>query len=61
MRLTRGQVRECHARELTGLTGLQFYDQIRTREKTFFVFLEKTSCFHHQLLQVELGSFLVLP
>ena len=43
MRLTRGQVRECHARELTGLAGPQFYNQIRTREKTFFVFLEKTS------------------
>ena len=39
MRLTRGQVRECHARELT---GLQFHNQKKSRdgEKTFFVFLE---------------------
>ena len=43
------------------LTGLQFYNKGKVgREKTFFVFLEWTSCFRHPLrLQVEQGSFLV--
>ena len=43
------------------LTGLPFYNKGKVgREKTFFVFLEWTSCFRHPLrLQVEQGSFLV--
>ena len=44
------------------LTGLQFYNRRKSAEgeKDFFVFLEKTPCFHHQLLlQVEQESFLV--
>ena len=44
------------------LAGIHFYNQRKSGEgeKKFFVFLEQTSCFHHQLLlQVEQGSFLV--
>ena len=43
-------------------TGTQFYNQRKSGEgeKKVFVFLERTSGFHHQLLlQVEQGNILV--